>query len=126
MFDDSMVSYKLECMPEDTPVRGNAMNSGDADFDRECEDKILADLEGGNDWAWCCVRVTATYDGIDCVVGMDYLNCCSYNDEEDFKAPGGYYDQIKEEARDDLYWKLGSVLARFGRDESANEPVWKD
>lgn len=106
MFDDFKVSYDLEIVREYMPIRGNAMASGDDDYDREVEDSIIADLEAGNDWAWCMVKVTATYDGIDSVEGVDYLGGCSYASEKDFKSPGGYYDDMKEVARDDLYGQL--------------------
>lgn len=112
-FDDSMVSYDIECLPEYTDVRGNAMCSGDDDYDREVEDSILDDLEGGNDWAWCTVRVTARYDGVDCAVGQDYLGCCSYRDEADFKACV-YYEDMCDQAREDLYAQLEGILYRFG------------
>lgn len=121
MFDDNMVSYGIECLPEHVGVRGNAMCSGDDDFDREVEDKIIAELEGGNDWAWCMVRVTARYDGIDNVVGDDYLGCCSYQGEADFKADG-YYDDMKDRAREYLYAQLESIVARFGCVNPADNP----
>lgn len=112
-FDDSMVSYEIECFPEDTDVRGNAMASGDDDYDREVEDSILADLSDGNDWAWCTVRVTARYDGVDCAVGQDYLGCCSYASREDFEACD-YCADMKDQAREDLYTQLEGILYRFG------------
>jgi hypothetical protein len=113
MFDDSLVSYDLEVQYEDTPIRGNVMCSGDDDYDRECEDKVIADLIDGNVWAWCCVKCTARYDGIDSVTGVDYLGGCSYASEEDFTAPGGYWDDMKDVARDDLYTQLESIAIRL-------------
>ena len=84
MFDDSQVRYEISCLPEDCPIEGNAMCSGDASFDKQCEDSIRADLEAGNDWAWCAVRVTARYDGVDSVIGEDCLGCFSYDGIKDF------------------------------------------
>lgn len=108
MSDSIPVVYSIECLPEDTPVRGNAMASGDESVDREAEDRILAELDSGNEWAWCTVRVTAEVDGIP-VTGEDYLGCCSYASEEDFRQPGGYFGDMKEQAKDDLLQKLESL-----------------
>lgn len=81
----------VQCLPEDIEVRGNCMASGDDAVDKECEDRIVADLENGNDWAWCTVKVTAEWNGI---TGVDYLGCCSYDSEKDFRQPGGYFDNM--------------------------------
>ncbi len=110
MFDDSKVSYELEVCQDALDVRGSAMCSGDVDFDRFVEDSILKRLEDGDVWAWATVKVTATYDGIDGVEGIDYLGCCSYRDEEDFKTCG-YYADMKEEAREKLYTFLSGVVS---------------
>lgn len=103
------VTYTLECSPEDIEVRGNAMASGDDEADKEAEDAIIADLEAGNEWAWCCAKVTAEWNGFE---GEDYLGGCSYRDEADFKAEGGYYEDMKERALDDLYAQVRSALGR--------------
>ena len=66
------VEFIVEIGPEEVPVRGNVVASGDVDYDREMENEVLADLEAGNDWAWCMVKVTAMVDGIE---GSDYLGC---------------------------------------------------
>lgn len=102
------VEFKIECLPEDMPVRGNAC-SIDPEADRECEDKILEDLDSGNPWAWCVVRVTATYKGIR---GVDYLGGCCYASEEDFKQPNGYYDDMKANAFDDLKKTIADLKAK--------------
>jgi hypothetical protein len=91
------VIFIVEALPEDVPVRGNAVASGDEEFDRKVEDEILEAMEW-NEWAWCLVRVTAIYEEWE---GTDYLGCCSYESEEEFKA-GGYWDDMKELAYADL------------------------
>jgi hypothetical protein len=113
MFDDSMVRYEITAHPEDTPIEGNVMASGCDAFDKACENKVRADYNGGNYWAWCGVQVSARYDGVDCVVGNDYLGGCSYASEEEFKADA-YYEDMKDRARDDLYMQLEGILYRFG------------
>jgi len=92
------MKYKIEATPEDVPVRGNAMASGNDELDKRAEDEILARLESGDEWAWCNVRVTCT-DGIS--EGESWLGGCSYRNEEDFKA-GGYYETMKAEALEDM------------------------
>ncbi len=88
------VEFSLEACQDDTDVRGNAMCSGDDAFVKECEDRILADLDDGNIWAWASVEVSACINGIECA---DYLGCCNYKDEEDF-LKGACYLDMKSEA----------------------------
>lgn len=84
----------IECEPEIEPVRGNALASGDPAADKECEDKILARLANGDQWAWCTVVVRASYAGES---QLDAIGCCSYTSESAFKR-GGYFASMKREA----------------------------
>jgi hypothetical protein len=124
MYDDSKVSYDLEVFEDCTDVRGNAMSSGDDDFDKEVEDAIFERLDNGDVWAWALVKVTATYEGRGCV-GVDYLGCCNYLDEEDF-VTGGLYDEMKAGARRELYSELYVWDAQDGRVESTGDPACND
>ena len=92
------VEFRVECEPEHTPIRGNCSVIDD-ETDRETEQWIEEQLRSGNEWAWCCVRVVATWNGFE---GDAYLGCCSYESEASFVAPRGYYDDMKSEALDDL------------------------
>jgi len=96
--DIEQVEIKIDCLEEHVPVKGNAICSDDAEFDKKVEDEIIAELEY-NQWAWCCIRVTARYKGQE---GRDYLGCCSYKDEKDFVETSGYYEQMRQEAYDNL------------------------
>ncbi|MHC4121721.1 MAG: hypothetical protein ACYSWO_29975, partial [Planctomycetota bacterium] len=116
MFDDSKVSFEIEVWQDDACVRGNAMCSGDDDFDREVEDTIIDRLDGGDVWAWATVRVVARYDGIDDIEGDDYLGCCNYADEADFKA-GGYCDDMCDVAKEALIAELERCAAAEGCDD---------
>lgn len=69
------------------------------DLDAELEREIIAQLDAGNDWAWCTVKVTARYRDM---VGVAYLGCCSYEGPADFIAHSDYYDDLKDEALADL------------------------
>jgi len=81
---------------DDVPVRGNALASGDAKADKRCEDAIMKRLNRGDYWAWCRVKCTAILDDIE---GSDYLGCCSYRNTKEFIQPGGYWDDLKAEAK---------------------------
>ena len=93
------IEITLTCEEEYERVRGNAMASGDDAVDKECEDSIIADLESGNPWAWCCAHVIVTWYGFK---GEDYLGMCSYKSEEDFREPGGYFDDMVQTAIDQI------------------------
>ena len=102
----SLVTYKITPLPEDIPVRGNLVYSGDPDLDREDEDAVIADLEIGNDWAWCCVEVKCEYMGFS---GSAYLGGCSFKSEEHF-LKDGYYLDMQIEAFSELCEKLETVI----------------
>lgn len=44
-----------------------------------------------NEWAWCCVCVTVTFEGMS---ECEYLGGCSYDSESDFVNSSGYYDDM--------------------------------
>jgi hypothetical protein len=100
------VEYIIECLEEHATVRGNAMASGNDAEDKEVEDSIIEDLENGNEWAWCTVKVTAKYKDIE---GTDYLGGNSYKSEEDFITNSGYYEDMKEQAYTDLLTELRNL-----------------
>jgi len=81
------ITYSFRIAPDDMPVRGNAMASGDGAFDREVEDEIIARLNRGEVEAWCVVIVTATIkvDG-QTFKGEAALGGCSYASEVEIKA----------------------------------------
>lgn len=94
------VTYDLDMQPET-----------DISFRQEFQDDpqtvewIEDQLEEGNDWAWCMVDVSAKWQNPLTdkeYEGHAYLGGCSYESEESFKHPQGYYPQMKDEAYDDL------------------------
>lgn len=56
-------SFTVEVQPEDTPIRGNLVVTGDDELDRKEEDTVLAESEW-NPWAWCVVKLTGTWHGV--------------------------------------------------------------
>jgi len=99
LISDQKVEITIEAMPEDTPIRGNCMASGDSDFDERVALSIEEKLEAGNVWAWCQVKMTAKWAGFE---GTEFLGCCSYNDAEDFKNCGGYYVAMRSQALEEM------------------------
>lgn len=93
------VTFEVAAEMDDLPVRGNAMASGDDDEDRKYEDEILRRLDRGDIWAWAAVTVTARWNGY---VGRDHLGACCYADEKEFRECGGYFEDMKKNALEDL------------------------
>ena len=103
---ESEITLTVE--PEDTPIKGNAMASGDDAADKRAEDSIREQLADGNEWAWCAVIVRGTWRGLS---ASDSLGCCSYLSEADFRQPnGGYYDDMVSGVIDELTAKAESIL----------------
>jgi hypothetical protein len=98
----------IACLAEDTPVRGNFASGDDAE-DRAMEDDILSQLADGNEWAWCYVRVTATWEEFK---GIASLGGCSYLSESDFMRCEG--DNLTSEALEDLARSILSAHERSG------------
>jgi hypothetical protein len=91
------VEFTIECEPEHIPVKGNC-SAIDDETDAAQEKWVYDQLDSGNEWAWCCVKVTAQWKNYK---GVDYLGCCSYLSEQDF-IQGGYFEDMKAQALADL------------------------
>jgi hypothetical protein len=78
--------------PEDLPIRGNLVFSGDGVLDKQFEDAVIEELEH-NPWAWCMVEVKASWKGLKV---STFLGGCSYRSENDFKVDGPYDDMVDE------------------------------
>lgn len=103
------VEFSLLVHPEHTPIEGNALASGDEETDQEAEREIARQLAAGNEWAWCMVEVKAEWRGF---TASDYLGCCSYKNEAEFKAVG-YYEDMRNQALEYLNTILGEYAARL-------------
>ena len=107
------VEFNVEADQDYTDVRGNAMASGDGEYDHKVEDSVLADLDDGNVWAWASVKVSASIDGIECA---DYLGCCNYKNEADF-LKDVYYLDMKSEALSELRIEVEGSMRAIERAE---------
>ena len=102
---ESEVEFSITVEPE-------YMTSPREMFPEPCDvelcEKIIKDAEW-NEWAWCTVAVKASFkDGA--ITAEDYLGCCSYEDEADFKA-GGYYEDMRQQALKELNVKAEALYA---------------
>lgn len=88
----ALISIEIsEC---DIPVEGS-FATDDAAADAAQVTEIKRRLRNGDTWAWCTVTVSATCHGYS---GSDSLGACSYADEQDFRTPGWYFDDMVTEA----------------------------
>jgi hypothetical protein len=108
------VEFSLTCEPEDVPLEGNVLASGDDEEDRKAEQWVRDQLDSGNEWAWCTVKVTATWGDFE---GVDYLGCCSYRSEAEFKTPDGYWPDMRRAALADLNAQVKAAAQRLSRIE---------
>lgn len=103
---EAEVEFRIELLEEDTVVDGY-FETDEPERDRELEQEILRRLERGDRWAWCTVRVIASWNGLE---GDDTLGCCSYESEEDFRNDDGYWPGMKAET---LYRLNEKIKAKF-------------
>ena len=94
------VKYTVECLHEDVPIDDMY------DVDDEYTKWIVNQLNDGNEWAWCCIKVTAEWNGHN---GVDYLGCCSYMSMFDFMK-SEYYNSMKDQALQDLNNTLENIV----------------
>jgi hypothetical protein len=84
----------LSMYPETMPLEGNA-SCIDEETDAANNEWIRSEIESGNDWAWCHVRVTATLGAFS---GSDSIGGCSCRSEDDFRNTSGYFADMVAEA----------------------------
>lgn len=108
--DDGVV-FGFTIEGEDTPLKGNVLASGDEEEDRLAEQHIHDALRRGNQWAWCCIRVTARWQGF---TGVDSLGCCSFASREDF-ALSGELEHMEECALHDLNAQLQAMVEKLSK-----------
>lgn len=92
--------------PEHEDVRGHFADD-DVDTENMVTD-IIERVREGDEWAWCCVKVTVSCAGME---ESEYLGCCSYQSEADFRANSGYFDDMVQECKGRLVAAAHAVLA---------------
>jgi hypothetical protein len=96
----------LHAEREDEDPRDHFASGDDAD-DEATASEIIARANNGEVWAWCFVRVTATYRGVS---AFDTLGGCSYENEKEFRE-GGYYEDMVFEVLKQLNAQLEAIDA---------------
>lgn len=99
--DTPEVQIEVFIEPEEMEINGNA-SAVDPVTDAEAFAWIRDQLDRGNEWAWCSVKVEVRYNDI---VATEYLGGCSYRDEKEFRD-GGYFDQMVSECLDTINAEL--------------------
>ena len=84
------VRIELVMMPEDDPI--------DASLEESAASWVRGELEAGNEWAWCKVRVDVHYKDLH---ASEHLGGCSYECIEDFRA-SMYYTEMVDAALSQL------------------------
>jgi len=121
IFHPSDVLFTITPEPEHISVRDGNFELSDGSPDEEQIAAIEKQMEH-SEWAWCSVKVTASWGGFE---GSDHLGCCSYKDEDDF-AEGGYLPQMQEEAMEDLKRNIraaGWEIVEAGLNEEERQAV---
>lgn len=106
----ALMVISVECMPEHMDVRGNVLASGDDAEDKRAEDEVLRQLHAGNEWAWCCIKVTATYGYFE---GTDFLGGCSYKSKADFIESDDYYADMVDRAFNELVARIEKAQTKL-------------
>ena len=102
------VTFEVSAEDEHEPPEG-CFASGDDEQDAEMCRQIREDSEH-NEWAWCCVRVTARWRDMK---ADECLGCCSYESKADFCQPGGYFEDMKSTALAALNRELERLLEKL-------------
>lgn len=101
---------------EDMPVKDGGFQNEDGTSNEKLIRQIMDD-SAWNEWAWCCVKVSAKWKRFE---GVAYLGGCSYASKEDFEK-GGYLPQMQEEALDDLNNQINQTIVDFKTLEDQNQ-----
>ena len=92
------IEITVEALPEDVPIEGNYVVSGDDEYDRQCEVAVRERVKH-NQWAWCIARVIGKFHGL---TAHAYLGECSYSDAQDFKTNSGHFEDMRDEVTAEL------------------------
>ena len=98
------IEFTIECLDEfEHPQDCFAL---DDETQHEVVNRILTDLDNGNEWAWCCVRVIGKYKSFK---AETTLGACSYESEEHFRNDD-YYADMREEIYNDIISQMEALV----------------
>lgn len=82
------------------------------ELDTAAANWVAAQLNAGNDWAWCFVEVRLEVEIEGTVLSeSDYLGACSYKGREDFINNSGYYEDMVDTVLSTLTEQLDRIAA---------------
>lgn len=103
------VFFKIEAIEEDFHY-----NDPGNHFSSEVIQGFKKMVEKAGLWGWCCVKVTANWKTSEASPRFEshpaYLGGASYLNEEDFIKNSGYYEQLCDEALDNLNKEIDSCF----------------
>ena len=109
MIKSSDVKWEIECLPEDLQIEGYA-SAIDEETDAKIAHDIRKQLEKGNEWAWCVVKVTGEWEGLE---KSTYLGGCSYRSERDFVTNSGYFEDMKADVLEKLNKSAKTIVDKY-------------
>lgn len=125
----SKITYEFSYQQDDSPVRGNAMVSGDDVADKALEAEIIERLNRGDETAWAVVTVSARFKSSNGTVytGQTALGACSANDVQglkdlakDYQLEADALEALKENMKDTV---CNGDNARLALEELETEHV---
>lgn len=99
--------FEVVCHEEDAPPRSEGMHP---DYVSDVDRMVYK----YGTWGWCQVEVVARVRGVPELkryAGTAWLGCCSYESEADFKAEGGYYEDMCADACEALNKNIAYAYA---------------
>ena len=112
----ALAEIDIEAEWEQSQLDGH-FASGDTAADIRMIAEIARQVEAGNVWAWCSVRVHVTIGKVRAYSG--WIGCCSYADRGAYERPGGYYD-------DQVRACLKAIAEHMGIPQSGARVPWDE
>jgi hypothetical protein len=105
---ETEAKISIHVHPEDMSVRGNYIVTEDPTYDKQIEDKVIAEMEW-NEWAWCVVEVKAQWEGL---TASTILGEIAEKNEQSFRE-NGYFDDMKHEVITKLVEQVKKIAEKI-------------
>lgn len=121
---DDLIKYDYDVSEARSTIIGNAIKSGDDDYDMEIEHELIDRLNNGDIWAWFSFQVKAilyadneTKDEYKTFVGKSsIIDCCSYPSYDDFVADTSNRSGLEQEAKCNLKRRVAEYIIQHPLD----------
>lgn len=122
MINRDECTFKVEALPSDVSLESLvAWGRGNPELDQVIRREVQEQLDSGNVWVWCDVRVTCTHPDLPTLEGVAWLSACSYPSEAEFKRNSGYYDDLCNDAFGYLCDEAGNMYRKLARLKEESE-----